>query len=701
MRTEPIDADLGSVHNSIIADRMTVHGSIHIKECNFRVGSTSGGGALRFAGATVGSQFVMSASSAGHNLESASAILQNMKVSGKLEINGMRSAVPQATNSTLSGDIIIAGVSASKIVLRDTSVRGVDLRGASAHVEISVGPNVSIQDRVEANGCRAGGFSLSQSCIGRLAGLNGEAGLFLRNSVLHGDLEIGAGTDIRGQTDLHHICVDGDILITGSRSTVYTSMSHTPCGAGQSPTAGSQYQTRLRSGRSGRALVADFSSVRGKLHIDQVAIDGSITLESANVGQVCLSRSEVGANCGYAINANRAQVRGPVVLGPRLVARGPVRIEDAAAGFIDVCAKIISKGEQSDHGECSCEPATKTSNYALSLARTNVASDVRFNRDATLDGALSLFASRIGGSLELDSTKIAGYDENGNSLVASRVRIENSIMLGDEFYSDGGLEFRGGQVGGELSIGADAIGANTSGFSVLASFLTTGGGIRLCGKGPNGLHLAGAIALRNASTRDLSIRSIRAYADPKGIAVIGDGMNAVRAIKLDDFHAAGKISFAQCEAAEFGFAGTIAVADRISCTALDLCGASISRHVTLNNLQCTGHVKLRGATFGDLTMLHADIRGTPDCHHSLLGPKRSFSLDANGMDVKNDLDISHLSTADNVLITGVTVRRVLTMKDLSGIEGRLHLNGTAVETVIFLEDPAGSENATPVGTTTL
>jgi hypothetical protein len=692
------EAGRGGVRDSVIANRMTVHGTIRVLGCDFRTRSRNGGGALRFAGATVGNQFIMRASSAGQNVEGASALLTNMKISGRLLMDGEWDETPEKKDMSLSGDILLADTSASRILLRRLSARRVDARGASAHVKLAVGPDVTIHDQVDASGCHIGRFTMAQSHLGRILNTGDEASLLLRNAVIHGDLEIGESTEIRHRTDLHHIRVDGDVLITGPRPTACG--PQTSCGTGD-PGADRGKRTMLRSGRQGCALAADFASVRGELRVDQVTVDGSITLEGANVGQICLSRSEVGANSGFAINANRAEVRGPVVLGPWLVAHGPVRVEDAAAGFVDVCARIDAKGERSDHADCTCEPPGRTSSYALSLARTSVASDVRFNGEVTLVGALSLFASRIGGSLELGSARIAGRDDDGNSLVAARVHVENNLSLDEGFRSDGGLELRGGKVGGEASIQGDAIGANGGGYSVGASFLTTGGSISLRGRGPTGLDLGGAVDLRNASTKDLEIRSIRAYADPNGIAVIGDGVTAVRCIRLDRLRCDGTLSFTQCAAAGFRFAGTISVDDKKFCTALDLCGASIARDVILDNLSCTGHVQLRGASLGGLTMKRAEIGRSPDCRHSLLGPRWSFSLDAKGIDVKNDLDISYLSAANDVYITGATVGRDLLIKDLSGVEGRLWLNGTTVETIEVLDQPSEPDAVVVAGMTRL
>lgn len=700
VKMDPAESDLGSIRNSVSADRMTVHGSVHIKRCDFRVGSKESGGAVCFAGATIGSEFVVRATSAGQNGEGGSVVLQNMKISGRLLMDGEEPGVTEKTEMLLSGDIVLADTSASRITISNLSARAMDARGVSVHVELNIGPGATIQDLVDASGCRLGKLSLLSSRLGRSLDHSDEPSLLLRNATLLGDLHIGAGTEIRRMTDLHHLHVDGDVLISGPRPIRHGQLPTACCDGPSSSAQTMESPTVLRAGRQGCALAADFASVRGKLQIDQAKVDGSITLESADLGQVCLSRSEVGANRGYAINANRAHVRGPMVLGPSLTALGPVCVEDAAAGFIDVCARIRSKGEQSDHNECSCEPAGKAGQPALSLARTTVASSVRLSDDVTMDGALSVFASRIGESLLLGSAEITGRNDEGNSLVASRVQIENNLTLDDGFCGDGGVAIRGGQVGGKVVIRGDTIGINDFGFSVFASFLSTGRGISIQGHGPKGLDLGGAIDLRNASTKDLEICDVHAYADPTGTAIVCDGLNAVRSIFLTRVTSHGKLSLVECAAADLGFTGSIAMAGSSHCTGLDLSRSSITHHVLLDCLDCWGHVKIREASLGNLTMKHANIQGPTDCHHSTLGSATMFSLDAMGLVVKNDLDISHLSTDHNVFITSAAVGRTFTMKDLGNVDGRLWLSGTSVETVILLDEDLRLDQAIVPGITT-
>jgi hypothetical protein len=683
--TEPSESDLVSVHNSVVADRMTVHGSVNIIRCKFKVKSTDPGGAIRFASATIGSQFVIRATSAGRNMEGASAVLQNMKVGGNLLVDGEEPGAPEKAEMYLSGDIALADTSASRIVISNMTALSLDAYGVAANVEMRIGPGATILDRIEASGCHVGRFSLLSSHIGKTLDRREEPSLLLRNATILGDLRIGEGAEIRRMTDLHHVHISGDVLIAGYRPIGYGPSSASPCDGQNSSRPGTGGQTVLRAGRQGCALAADFASVRGALRIDQTKVDGSITLESADLGQVCISQSEVGANRGYAINANRSKVRGPVVLGPRLIAFGPVRVEDAAAGFVDVCAEIYSRGAQSDKSECTCEKAGRTADVAFSLARTSVASDVRFSGDVTMDGAFSVFASRIGGSLELDNAKIAGCNDEGNSLLASRVHIENNLTLDDGFRSDGGVAIRGGRVGGQALIRGDKIGANTLGFSIFASFLNTGRGISIRGHGSKGLDLDGAVDLRNASTKDLVIRHIQAYADKSGTAIMCDGVIVVRSISLDMVSAYGKISFARCEAADFSFTGSVSMAGRATCTGVDLSRSSVAHHVVLDNLNCQGHVNMREATFGNLAMKHAHISGTPECHHISLGKAAIFGLDAMGVDVKNNLDISYLRSEDNVCVADATVGRTFVMKDLSEVDGRLWLNGTSADTVIFFD----------------
>lgn len=674
VRTAPRQEGEPSLHRGLVGDRVRVDGSMNIERCDFAES------ALRLPGSEIGSQLVVAGVSAGSDAKGISAFLQDVHAKSMIWI-GAYSSGATVVPTKLAGELAMTEASTGRAKIMNASMASVDARGVTADVAFEVGPGANIQDEFDLDCSNLGRCTFTQTTIGRSGWDRRDRSILkLRSSNIRSDLELKDGTKIFRPVDLRHIRIGADLLINGPREIPRTP----PRGQGELSPNSAETGTILRSGPHGKALQLEFGRVHGKLQIDQAVVDGAVLLNNATIGQVCISRAVVGASLGDAINADRCRVDGPVVLGPGLITRGPVQIEDAQAGYVDICAEISSRGERGEHGECACEPSCGCVHQALSLARSRVSSDVRLNPEVRTDGSISLFGLDVGGSLDVNGTRINAQDDNGASLNAYRAHIAGDLKISGDFRAEGSVVLRGACIGGSLTVEGGSIGADSSGAALSASFVTIGRGMKVWGDGHGRLKLGGALLLREARLSELRVGNVDIEPNRGGEAVTADGITATSEILLEDVNIRGFVCLAGAVAGRLTIKrGRIRMDDRHPCHAFDLSNSDIKKRVILDGLRCWGHVRMLDARVGNLSLTSAEvITDMAECRHRS-GRLPVRSIDAVGIQVHNDLDISDLKASNDVFFSNSKVDRIFRLHRTNGIRGRLYLDGMRVHEIQY------------------
>ena len=185
--------------------------------------------------------------------------------------------------------------------------------------------------------------------------------------------------------------------------------------------------------------------------------------------------------------------------------------------------------------------------YRLALARCHLAGltgEMLSAREvdlhgSTLTGPLQLLAANITGQLICRDAQLTGHDDNGDALVADRMKA-GGVFLDGEFTAAGAIGLLGADITGQLNCrGAKLTGHDDDGDALVADRMKAGGDVLLDGE----FTAAGAIGLVGADiTGQLSCRGAKlAGHDNDGNALVADGMKAGGVFLDGEFTAAGAI----------------------------------------------------------------------------------------------------------------------------------------------------------------
>jgi hypothetical protein len=152
-------------------------------------------------------------------------------------------------------------------------------------------------------------------------------------------------------------------------------------------------------------------------------------------------------------------------------------------------------------------------------------------RAITAAGAVRLSDAHIAGPLFLSGAQLQGQDSNGNSLVADGLQVGAGALLNSEaerpFTAAGAVRLDGAHITGPFQLsGAQLLGYDTDGDSLIADNLQVGGGAFLRGDGKRPFTAAGAVRLLGVHiTRplELSGAQLQGY-DSDGDSLIADGL---------------------------------------------------------------------------------------------------------------------------------------------------------------------------------
>lgn len=672
-----IPEQVGKLRCGILADRIKTIGSVFLDTCDLGIGT------IRLPGAEIGRQLRIRGVKAGADDQGRSLVLRNVNVQGELKVEDrMMGADPARTK--LQGMIELVDGTTGRVTLKNTTAGSLKAAGLTVRVGCELGPDLIIRNEVELDGSTLGSVTVKSASIGRNLTTLSLPSFSLRNASVGGSLQMGEGVKIWSTVDLEHARIGGDLTISGVRSTGEKRRSWT-----DGPDSyGSGGETVVRGGPDSTAILADFLRLRGTMRIDEVDVDGSVHLENAKLGRLCLARSRIGADHETAFNANRIEIKGAAVFGPDLQVRGPVLIEDAKLGHIDVCADIGPMEDRGKLGECACTTACNCNyadGYALSLGRTRILSDVSFAEPTTIGGAVSLFDAKIGGSLYLRFPRIGGRDRFGVSIYAPHVDITGDTLIGSPsdgiFSSPGSIVFTGSRVGGKFTISAARIGASKLGYSLDARYLNVTRDFEISGN-QNRLICDGAITIRSSSIGELliyraDVNSPQIREGSERAALDAYSLKSMGVADLRDITIKGTVEFTQATMTELTIKDCSINSDNLSCLALDCRRIGMTGHLDLSGLKAFGRIWIESADVGELSLEGSRVNsGCADYENSLRNEMWNFSIGIYAVTVRGDLNLDGLKTSHSVALAHSDIRKRLLMSDVGGIRGRLYLAGT-------------------------
>lgn len=216
---------------------------------------------------------------------------------------------------------------------------------------------------------------------------------------------------------------------------------------------------RLTGPDSEGALVADRLKVgRGVFFDGAITAAGAVRLAGADItGQFsCLDAELAGHdNDGNALVADGIKVTGGAFF-IRLTAAGTVRLlaADITAQLTCWGAKLTGRDSQGD---------------ALSADGMRVTGNVLLSEVSTTVGAIRLSGADISGPLVCSHAVLEGRDNAGNALAADRMKVGSSVSLDHGFTSAGAVRLVGADIMGQLTCrGAKLAGSDNNGDTLAA-----------------------------------------------------------------------------------------------------------------------------------------------------------------------------------------------------------------------------------------
>ncbi|GAA2682697.1 oxidoreductase [Streptomyces aculeolatus] len=209
----------------------------------------------------------------------------------------------------------------------------------------------------------------------------------------------------------------------------------------------------------------------------------------------------------------------------------------------------------------------------------------------TTSGKIRLVATRIAGTLILNGARLHGPE--GEALNATRLQVDNDILMRDDFSAQGTVVLRSARVGGSVDMRAATLAPGPDGIALDAARVQIDGDLS---------------AYRLTATGRLAAR---------GAAI--NGALFLRAATLD--HPAGQT--------------------------LDVPGAHIGSDVVLDKGFCSrGEMRIAGTAIGSrLVMSGAELRGDVE----------GTALNAYGIQVGGDIEGDHVTATGRVVLSGAQI----------------------------------------------
>ena len=229
-------------------------------------------------------------------------------------------------------------------------------------------------------------------------------------------------------------------------------------------------------------------------------------------------------------------------------------------------------------------------------------------------GPVRLPDADITGQFACRGTKLTGADDDGNALIAERMKVQGRIFLGGGFTSNGAVRLAGADVSGQVSCLDARLEGTHESLSMSADGVKIGGDLTLNGT----LVSSGTISLRSADIGGtLSCGGARLEGTYEGKSLSADGIKiggdlflnqgfwSAAAVRLIDAEITGELNCSGATLADGGPSDVALIAD----------GVKVGGDVYLDQgFAPNGVVRLPGADItGELTMRGAQLsRPGPD-----------------------------------------------------------------------------------------
>jgi hypothetical protein len=234
-------------------------------------------------------------------------------------------------------------------------------------------------------------------------------------------------------------------------------------------------------------LVGSNLRVDGHLGLTGCSFTGEVTLRGAKIaGGLLLDGAQMRPADGFALDANRVEVAGDVLLDGGFSAQGEVRLSNARLG-----------------GSLALADADLSARERPALSADNIRLDgsIRAYR-AQIDGQIRLQHASLKGGLFLSGARVS--NPGGAAILGARLDAEEGLFL-DHLTCDGEVQLSHARIGRTLTVAGAVLSGGSSGPALTASGASVEGpldGRELTARGVlslSGARVAGDVALQRAS----------------------------------------------------------------------------------------------------------------------------------------------------------------------------------------------------------
>ena len=196
---------------------------------------------------------------------------------------------------------------------------------------------------------------------------------------------------------------------------------------------------------------------------------GAVCLSGANITGIlsCRGAQINGSNPdGWAFRADRLKVDGSVYLSQGFAAAGGVSLHGASIT-----------------GQFSCRSANLKdlgkNGASLFADRLTVGRSVLLDEGFTAAGVIRLLGANITGQLTCKGAQLVGADSDGRTVIADRLTIGGSVFLSDGFSATGVVQMTGARIEGQLSCSGQFMGEGKNGVGLAVNRATVGADVIL------------------------------------------------------------------------------------------------------------------------------------------------------------------------------------------------------------------------------
>lgn len=544
-------------------------------------------GPVRLSGARIGGSLMCFGTQLGAN-ESGNALIANglnVRLSVQLGAGFRAGGSVRLPRAEIGGQLNCGG---AKLGANDDG-DSLDGQGMTVAGSVNLDRGFAAQGAIKLSAARISG---QLRCDGARVGTNAHG-----NSLIGDVARVSGGVVLDAFEGGTAFTADGAVLFTDAEIT-----GSLTC-----------HDARLGMNSSRNSLDCRGMTVSGSVSLDgQFNTRGAIWLAGANItGQLRCGGASIGANAfGNALVADGLRTGGGVVLdklpdGRAFTALGAIRLNGA-----DITGSFTCAGARLS--------ANREGN-ALEGDEIRVSVAVLLDRGFTAAGAVRLAGAAIGGQLRCRSAQITGADQDGDSLIASGIKVGGSVLLDREFSANGAIQLSGADVVGSLRLQGAELGVNKERYSLDGPGMRLGRDFSL-DRAPDGRLVTSKGAIRLAAvdiTGSIRLQGARLQgSDRDGDSLVLNAAKVSGSIFLSNaFTAIGAVRLARADITGSVAFGGAQLGENKDQNALIGDGMRVGRDVTLDtdregrSFAATGAVRLTGA----------DIAGQLRCHGAWLG----------------------------------------------------------------------------------